>query len=126
MLVFQDGRLAGLLSYTPEGGPVLGAVIAVLGAVATVSAARTVHFAAAVAAEREHSFGSTATVPIAASLTLPGFAASTAVVAATAIVLVGSDLVGAKELGLGVAAGVILDLVFVRALIGTGLARLSQ
>jgi len=126
VLVFQDGRLAGLLSYTPEGGPVLGAVIAVLGAVATVSAARTVHFAAAVAAEREHSFGSTATVPIAASLTLPGFAASTAVVAATAIVLVGSDLVGAKELGVGVAAGVILDLVFVRALIGTGLARLSQ
>lgn len=126
VLVFQDGRLTGLLGYTPEGGPELVAVVAVVGAVATVSAMRTVHFAATIAEERELGFDAAARVPRGASLTLPGVAASTTVLAAATIVLAGADLVAAKQLGLATAAGLVLDFVLLRVLLAPGLARLSQ
>jgi hypothetical protein len=48
------------------------------------------------------------------------------VLAAAAIVLVGSDLVAAKEFGLATAVGLVLDLVLLRALVAPGVARLSQ
>jgi uncharacterized membrane protein YdfJ with MMPL/SSD domain len=52
--------------------------------------------------------------------------AATLIVAAATLVLVGADLVAAKELGLAVAAGLLLDLVLARALLMPALARLSQ
>lgn len=126
VLTFQDGRLTGLLGYTPEGGPELVAVVAVVAAVATVSVARSVHFAATVVEEGELGFDATSRVPRAASLTLPGVAASTTVLVAATVVLAGADLTAAKEFGLATAAGLVLDLVFVRVLLAPGLARLSQ
>jgi hypothetical protein len=42
------------------------------------------------------------------------------------VVLVGSDLVAAKELGLATAAGLVLDLVLLRILLAPGMARLSH
>jgi len=65
-------------------------------------------------------------VPLAAALTLPAVTAATLIVAAATLVLVGADLVAAKELGLAVAAGLLLDLVLARALLLPALARLSQ
>jgi putative drug exporter of the RND superfamily len=126
VLVFQDGRLTGLLGYTPQGGPVLAAVIAAICALAAIGAARTLHYATALAEERDVGFRARAIVPLAASRTLPGAAAATVVAAAATLVLAGAGLVAAKQFGTAVAAGLVLDLVLVRALLAPGLARLSQ
>jgi trehalose monomycolate/heme transporter len=126
VLVFQDGRVTGLLGYTPQGGPVLAGVIAAVSALAAIAAARTVHYAAALAEERDIGFRSRAIVPLAGSRTLPGVAAATIVAAAATLVLAGAGLVAAKQFGTAVAVGLILDLVLVRALLAPALARLSQ
>jgi len=126
VIVFQDGRLTGPLDYAPLGAPTLGALIAAVGAIAAISAARTIQLVAGLAVERELGFPPRAAVPLAAALTLPAVTAATLIVAAATLVLVGADLVAAKELGLAVAAGLLLDLVLARALLMPALARLSQ
>ena len=126
VLVFQDGRLTDPLDYAPQGGPALSSAIATVGAVAAISAARTVHIAAALAVERKLGFPSRVAVPLAAELTLPGAAAATLVAGAATIVLAGAELVAAKEFGLATAAGLILDLVLVRAVLAPALARVSE
>ena len=126
VLVFQDGRLTGLLGYSSQGGPVLAGLIAAVCALAAIGAARTVHYATALAEERDVGFRARAIVPLAASRTLPGAAAATIVGAATTLVLAGAGLVAAKQFGTAVAVGLILDLVLVRALLAPALARLSQ
>jgi RND superfamily putative drug exporter len=126
VLVFQDGRMTGLLGYTPQGGPVLASVIAAVCALAAIGAARTVHYATALGEERDVGFRARAIVPLAGSRTLPGAAAATIVAAAATLVLAGAGLVAAKQFGTAVAVGLILDLVLVRALLAPALARLSQ
>jgi trehalose monomycolate/heme transporter len=126
VIVFQDGRLTGPLDYAPLGAPTLGALIAAVGAIAAISAARTIQLVAGLAVERELGFPPRAAVPLAAALTLPAVTAATLIVAAATLVIVGADLVAAKELGLAVAAGLLLDLVLARALRVPALARLSQ
>ena len=126
VLVFQDGRLTDPLDYAPQGGPALSAAIATVGAVAATSAARTVHLAAALAVERKLGFPSRVAVPRATELTLPGAAAATIVAGAATIVLAGAELVAAKEFGLATAAGLVLDLVLVRAVLAPALARVSD
>jgi uncharacterized membrane protein YdfJ with MMPL/SSD domain len=126
VIVFQDGRLTGPLDYAPLGAPTLGALIAAVGAIAAISAARTIQLVAGLAVERELGFPPRAAVPLAAALTLPAVTAATLIVAAATLVIVGADLVAAKELGLAVAAGLLLDLVLARALLMPALARLSQ
>jgi uncharacterized membrane protein YdfJ with MMPL/SSD domain len=126
VLVFQDGRLTDPLDYAPQGGPALSAAIATVGAIAAISAARTVHLAAALAVERKLGFPSRVAVPLAAELTLPGAAAATLVAGAATIALVGAELVAAKEFGLAAAAGLILDLLLVRAVLAPALARVSE
>jgi uncharacterized membrane protein YdfJ with MMPL/SSD domain len=126
VLVFQDGRLTGLLGYTSQGGPVLAGVIAAVCALAAIGAARTVHYATVLAEERDVGFRAPAIVPLAGSRTLPGAAAATVAAAAATLVLAGAGLFAAKQFGTAVAAGLILDLVLVRALLAPALARLSQ
>jgi uncharacterized membrane protein YdfJ with MMPL/SSD domain len=126
VIVFQDGRLTGPLDYAPLGAPTLGALIAAVGAIAAISAARTIQLVAGLDVERELGFPPRAAVPLAAALTLPAVTAATLIVATATLVLVGADLVAAKELGLAVAAGLLLDLVLARVLLMPALARLSQ
>jgi RND superfamily putative drug exporter len=126
VLVFQDGRLTDPLDYAPQGGPALSAAIATVAAVAATSAARTVQLAAALAVGRKLGFPSRVAVPLAVELTLPGAVAATLVAGAATITLAGAELVAAKEFGLATAAGLILDLVLVRALLAPALARVSE
>jgi RND superfamily putative drug exporter len=126
VLVFQDSRLTDPLDYAPQGGPALAAAVATVGAVAAISAARTVHLVAALAVERKVGFPWRVAVPLATELTLPGAAAATLVAGAATIVLAGAELVPAKEFGLATAAGLILDLVLVRAVLAPALARVSE
>jgi len=126
VFVFQDGRLTEPLDYAPLGGPALASLVAAVGAVAAVSAARTIQLAASIAVERELGFGPRAATPLAAALTLPAATAATLVGGAATVVLLGADLVAAKELGLAISAGLVLDLVLARALLAPALARLAQ
>ena len=57
---------------------------------------------------------------------LPAAGAATVIAAAAAGVLVGADVLPAKQVGLGVAAGLVLDLVVLRALLVPALGRLLQ
>ncbi|HEX2435194.1 MAG TPA: MMPL family transporter [Solirubrobacterales bacterium] len=123
-VVFGDGRLTGPLDYDPQGGPIIGAVIASLAAVVTVSALRTAAFAAAIAERRRPGLDRSAAPAATSAVALDSATAATVVVAVGAAVLLGSDLVAAQQLGLGVAAGVVLDLVLVRALVAPSLMRL--
>jgi uncharacterized membrane protein YdfJ with MMPL/SSD domain len=122
--VFGDGRLTGPLDYDPQGGPIIGAVIASLAAVVTVSALRTAAFAAAIAERRHPGLDRSAAPAATSAVALDSATAATVVVAVGAAVLLGSDLVAAQQLGLGVAAGVVLDLVLVRTLVAPSLMRL--
>jgi RND superfamily putative drug exporter len=123
MLVFQDGHLTGPLGYTPQGAPVQGAVVAVLAAIAAISAARSVRFAATSA---EPGVPGSEPLARAASLTLTGAAVATLVAAAASFALVGSDVLIAKQFGLGTGAGLVVDLVLLRALLAPSLARITQ
>ena len=104
----------------------LAGLIAAVCALAAIGAARTVHYATALAEERGVGFRARAIVPLAGSRTLPGAAVATIVAAAATLVLAGAGLVAAKQFGTAVAVGLILDLVLVRALLAPALARLSQ
>ena len=123
-LVFGDGRLTGLFDYEPQGGPILGAVIAALVAVTAVSALRTAAFAALLAEHRGPGLDPRTAIAGRSAAALEGATAATVVGALGAAALVGSDLLAGQQLGLGVAAGVVLDLVLVRVLLAPGIARL--
>jgi RND superfamily putative drug exporter len=124
-LVFDDGLLTGPLDYEPQGAAHLDALLAVVAGVGAVSAGRTAFDATTLAAERRARDPSGAPLR-AASLTLPSAGAATLIAAAAAGVLVGSDLVPAKEVGAGLAAGLVLDLVALRLLAAPALGRLLQ
>ncbi|HSJ17416.1 MAG TPA: MMPL family transporter [Solirubrobacterales bacterium] len=124
VLVFGDGRLAGPLDYQPLGGPILGALVASLAIVGTVSALRTATLAAASAEPPRPRVEPEASLAATSAGALDTAAAATVVAAVGAAVLLGSDLLAAQQLGLGVAAGVVFDVVLVRALVGPGLIRL--
>jgi uncharacterized membrane protein YdfJ with MMPL/SSD domain len=118
--VFEDGRLTGPLDYVPQGAPHLDAVIAVLAGVAAVSAARSALFALTLDQEGGAPGGLERTLRV----TLQASGSATLIGGAAALVLVGSDLVAAKELGLGAAAGLVGDLVGLRVLLVPALDRL--
>jgi len=121
VLVFGDGRLTGPLGYEPQGGPVIGALVAAIAVVAAVCALRTASFAATLVEPPRHGVEPRMATSAAA---LEVAAAATVVVAVAAAVLLGSDLAPAQQLGLGVAAGVVLDLLLVRTLLAPGVTRL--
>ncbi len=122
VLVFQDERLAGALDYTAQGAVQLGALVALIAALVTISTARGA-LLAATAAERR-SAGAEIAVRRGLSLTLPAGAIATAIAAAAGAVTVASGLLPLKEAGLGLATGLLLDLILVRGLIAPSLTRL--
>jgi trehalose monomycolate/heme transporter len=124
-LVFDDGLLTGPLDYEPQGAPHLDVVLAVVAGVGAVSAGRSALYAITLAGDRQATDPSGAPLR-AASLMLPSAGAATLIAAAAAGVLVGSDLVPAKEVGAGLAAGLVLDLVGLRLLATPALGRLLQ
>jgi putative drug exporter of the RND superfamily len=122
VLVFQDDRLSGALDYAGEGAVQLGALVALIAALVPITAARGALFVAACAERR--SAGPETAVQHGLSLMLPAAVAASVIGAAAGAVLVGSALVPLKELGLGVAAGLLLDVILMRGLLTPSLARL--
>lgn len=120
--VFQDGTaLPASLGDPHQLSNAALAGIAVVGG--GIGAARTLTAIEAVRAERTLDPGSGGVAERSAALTLPAALAGTLVIGSCAAVLVGADLRAAQELGLGIAAGVIADLVLARVPMLAGLAR---
>jgi RND superfamily putative drug exporter len=123
--VFGDGRATTALDYAPQGGLQLDAVMALLAGTLAVSGARSVAYPVSLRGERAVAVRERP-AEREARLTLGAAGAGTAIAAAAAVVLVGSDVLPAKEAGLGLAAGLVLDLVALRLLLVPALGRLLQ
>jgi hypothetical protein len=126
LLVFavQNGHAADLTGS--RSSLVQGVVVGCLAAVAAISAGRTVLAASLARTEARGGVGRIGAAELTSGLTMPGVTASTLVVAGSFAVLAGADLHAARALGLGIAAGVVLDFVLVRTAFLAVLARWGQ
>ena len=120
--IFQDGTV--LPASLGDPGALSNAALASVAVVlAGIAATRMAAAADVIRAERELDPGEAGVAERSAALTLPAALVGTLVVGAAAGALVGADLRAAQELGLGVAIGLIADLVLVRSPILAALAR---
>lgn len=123
VLVFQDGHLAGAIGQAKQGALDTGAAAAILAALVSVSAARS---AAALQTSREAAAGAMDPEWAArwgASALLPGVILATLIAAAATGVLSGASLYAAREFGLAVTVGLLLDLLLLRTPLIAALAR---
>lgn len=126
VLVFQDGHLEDAIGLTGQGALESGAAASLLVALACVSAGRS---AAAMQAAQEATAGGLEpgfTAQWTASLLVPGAIVATLIAAAATGVLGGATLYPAREFGLAVAVGLLLDLVLLRLPLIAVLARRAR
>ena len=123
--VFGDGRATTALDYAPQGALQLDAVLAGVAGIVAVSAARSAAYPVSLRGERAVAVRERP-AEREARMALGAAAAGSAIAGAAAAVLVGSDVIPAKELGLGLATGLMLDLVALRVLLVPALGRLLQ
>jgi RND superfamily putative drug exporter len=123
VLVFQEGHLAGAIAQRRQGALETGAAASLLAAIASISAARTASAIRAAREERGLGLDVAFAAETSASLTVPATICATLVVAPAAAVLAGSDLYPAREFGLAVAVGLVIDLVLLRVPLLAALVR---
>jgi RND superfamily putative drug exporter len=123
--VFGDGRATTALDYAPQDALQLDAVLAGVAGVAAISAARSAAYPISLRGERAVAVRERP-AEREARLALGPAGAGSAIAAASAAVLVGSDVIPAKEIGFMLAAGIVLDLVALRVLLVPALGRLLQ
>lgn len=115
VLVYDHGTLAGLLGQAEQGPLDTGAIAIAAAALVTIAAARSAGAMDAVSEERSLDPGPAGVPERAAAQALPGAIAATLIGAAAIGALAGSGIYAARELGLAVAAGLVADLLLVRA-----------
>lgn len=108
--VVAQGHLAGPLGLERQGSLDTGAVACALAALAAVGAGRCARDALAVRAESRLGAGAGGTAELAAGIVLPAAAAASLAAGGTTAVLAGADLYPAREFGLVVAFGLLVDL----------------
>jgi MMPL family len=123
VLVFQDGHIAGAIGQGRQGALETGAVASMLAALGAVSASRAATAIGASRGERALDLGPVATAEGTAAFTVPAAIVATLVGAAAAGVLAGAGLYSAREFGLAVAAGLVIDLVLLRGPLIAALSR---
>jgi RND superfamily putative drug exporter len=123
VLVFQDGHLAEAIDQQRQGALETGAVASLLAALVSVSAARGVGAIQAVRAERALGLERGRAAEMACASTLPAALVATLIAAVAVAVLAGSDLYSAREFGLAVAVGLLVDLILLRVPLVAALAR---
>ena len=123
--VFGVGRLTDLLDYAPVGGIHLETYAVVGGVLLAVGLARGAQLATALREERLLGGGVAGSLARAGVLTAGPAGTATLLGVALAGVWLGSALLPAQEIGLGIAVGLLADLVVVRLLIAPALARLA-
>ncbi len=114
VLVIQDGHLAAAFGLRRQGALETGAAASLLAAVASICAARAVIALRATRGESSLGIGPLRAAEAAAAFTVPAAILATLGAVAATGALAGSDLYPAREFGLAVAAGLIIDLVLVR------------
>jgi hypothetical protein len=125
LAVFGEGNLTGLLDYTPAGAPHLHAFVVVGSLLLAIGLARGAAFATALREERLLGGGAAGSIARSGLLTLMPAAIATLLGAALAGVWLGSELLPAKELAVGLGAGLLAGLILTRATLAPALARLS-
>ena len=121
-LVFEEGAL--LPSSLGEPGTLSNAAIGALAvAMAAIGAARTAAAAEATGFERALDPGPPGVAERAATATALAALVGTLIAGAAGAVMLGADLRAAQELGLGLAAGLLADLLIARAVSIAALAR---
>ena len=123
VLLFQDGHLAAALGQRRQGALETGAAASLLTGLVAVSAARGVTALRAARGERGLGLEPGRAGETAAAFTVPAAIVATLVAAAATAVLAGAGLYPAREFGLAVAAGLLIDLVLLRVPLIAGLAR---
>jgi uncharacterized membrane protein YdfJ with MMPL/SSD domain len=125
LAVFAHGRLTGLLDYTDSGAPHLQAFVIVGSVLLALGLARGAAFATALREERRLGGGAAGSLARSGLLTLMPFAVATLTGLALAGLWIGSELLPAKELAVGIAAGLAADLLIARLVLAPALARLA-
>jgi hypothetical protein len=122
-LVFQDGYLAATLNQTEQGALETGATAALLSALVSVSAARAVMTLRASRDGRTLGLEPARRAQYAAFFVLPAAIVASLIAAAAVGVLGGASLYAAREFGLAIAVGLLIDLVLLRTPLVGALAR---
>jgi RND superfamily putative drug exporter len=122
VLVFQDGRFQQLLGYRPAGGLFLGALAGATAVVGSACAARWAALLGTVPMMPRVSLQKVRGPMDGPAAALPALL-TTLFGAAAGVVLVLSSLLYVKQLGLGVALGLLLDFLLVRLLLAPALLR---
>jgi uncharacterized membrane protein YdfJ with MMPL/SSD domain len=125
LAVFAHGRLTGLLDYTDSGAPHLQAFVIVGSVLLALGLARGAAFATALREERLLGGGAAGSLARSGLLTLMPFAVATLAGLVLAGLWIGSELLPAKELAVGIAAGLAADLLIARLVLAPALARLA-
>jgi hypothetical protein len=123
VLVLQEGRLASPIGLTAQGALESGAVAALLVALASVSAARSASAMQTAQDVTSAGLGPGWAAQWTTSLLMPGAVVATLIGAAATGILAGANLYPAREFGLAVAVGLLLDLVLLRLPLIAVLAR---
>jgi hypothetical protein len=123
VLVFQDGHLAAAIGQAEQGALETGAVAALLTALVSISGARAVGALRAAADGRTLGLDPGRGARLAGSLLVPAVIVASLIGAAATGVLAGASLYPAREFGLAVAAGLVIDLVLLRPALIAALAR---
>jgi hypothetical protein len=123
VLVFQEGHLAAAIGQAEQGALETGAVAALLTALVSISAARSAGALRAAADGRTLGLDPGRGARLAGSLLLPAAIVASLIGAAATGVLAGASLYPAREFGLAVAAGLLIDLVLLRPALIAVLAR---
>ena len=123
--VFGGGLLTAPLDYAPAGAPHIQTYFVAGSVLLAIGLARGADLAAALREERLLGGGAAGSLARSGMLTLMPIAVATIVGVAVSAVWLGSDLLPAKELGLGLSVGLLADLVLARTLLAPALARLA-
>ena len=115
--VFQDGRLSGLLGFTPIGGVEAGAVVAAAGAGLALTMSIDVFVLARIKECRDAGDDDDAAVERGLQRSGPAVSAAALVMAVVFLCLVTSDLLMVKEVGLALATAVVLEATVTRMLL---------
>ena len=125
VLVFGEGRLTGVLDYTAAGAAHLQTLVIVGAVLLALGLARSGQLATALREERSLGAGAVGSLARSGQLTLLPALASTVAGLVLVEVWLGSDLLVAKELALGLGAGLLADLLIARVILAPALARLA-
>jgi RND superfamily putative drug exporter len=123
VLVFQEGHLSDVVGQRGQGALETGAVATLAAALAAVSSTRGVIAVRAARSERSLGLDPSMAAETTAAFTVPAAITSTLVAVAATAVLAATDLYPAREFGLAVAAGLVLDLLLLRVPLICAVAR---